>query len=165
MEDYIKRYHELYDDMSTAKDPKKMMVFGEAEQWVFGMVAEKHPELAEKWLSRLEAGKWNNYLSRKEADEVVSKLINQDGLRGPHWDYDTFKGAVESLGGKMHDEPFYNCYALWATACMLYSDHYKSASEFVPKDMMPKYFYNMAVEQLKDVDRPKFIRKYFGVDS
>lgn len=163
MNDMIKRYHELYDDMAMAKDPKKMIVFGDAEKWVFDMVAEKHPELAEKWLAKLEAGRWNNYLSRSEAERIVSSLINQDGLRGPHWDYETFKAAVESLGGKMTDEPFYNCWALWATANMRYSDNAKSASEFVPKDMMPKYFYNVAVENLKDIDRPRFVREYFNV--
>jgi hypothetical protein len=127
------------------------------------MVAEKHPELAEKWLAKLEAGQWNNYLSRGEAERIALSLVNQDGIKGPHWDYETFKAAVESLGGKMTDEPYYNCWALWATANMRYSDNAKSASEFVPKDMMPKYFYNVAVENLKDVDRPRFVRDYFDV--
>lgn len=163
MNDMIKRYHELYDDMAMAKDPKKMMVFGDAEKWVFDMVAEKHPELAEKWLAKLEAGRWNNYLSRGEAERIAQSLVNQDGIRGPHWDYETFKAAVESIGGKMTDEPYYNCWALWATANMRYSDNAKSASEFVPKDMMPKYFYNVAVENLKDADRPRFVRDYFDV--
>ena len=163
MEDLIKRYRELYDEMALAKDPKKMVVFGDAERWVFSMLAEEHPELAEKWLSKLEAGRWNNYLSKGEAERIASKLRNQDGSMGAHWDYETFKAAVESLGGKMSDEPFYNCWALWVTANMSWSDHYRSASEFVPKDMMPKYFYNVAVEYLKDIDKPKFIRGYFDV--
>ena len=163
MEDFIKRYDELYEDMATAKDPKKMMIFGEAEKWVFHSIAEKHPELAEKWLARLEAGKWHNYLSKSEAEHIASKLLNQDGLRGPHWDYETFKAAVESLGGKMTDEPYYNGWALWITANMLYSDHHKSTSEFVPKDQEPRFFYTMAVEKLKDADHPKFIREYFDL--
>lgn len=163
MNELIKRYDELYDDMASSKDPKKMIIFGDAEKWMFHAVAEKHPELAEKWLSKLESGKWHNYLSKSEAEDIVSRLVNQDGTRGAHWDYDTFKSAVESFGGKMADEPFYNCYSLWAVANMRYSDNYKSASEFVPKDMMPRYFYNVSVENLKDVDRPKFVRDYFKV--
>jgi hypothetical protein len=163
MEALIKKYNELYDDMATAKDPMKMMAFGEAEKWVFHMMAEKHPELAEQWLDKLEAMRWNNYLSRSEAEFIVSSFVSQDGTRGAHWGYETFKAAVESLGGKVQSEPYYNCYALWVTANMLYSDHYASASEFVPKDRMPKYFYAMAVETLKDPDRPRFIRRYFDV--
>lgn len=161
MKELIEKYDELYDDMATAKDPMKMMAFGDAEKWMFHSLAHQHPEIAEMWLTRLEASKWHNYVSKSEAHELASKLINQDGTRGPHWDYETFKGAVESLGGKMTDEPYYNCWALWLTANMRYSDNYKSASEFVPKDMMPKYFYNVAVENLKDIDRPKFVRDYF----
>lgn len=163
MNDIIRKYDELYDEMASSKDPNRMMAFGDSEKWVFHMLAEKHPELAEKWLTKLEAGKWHNYLSKSEAEEIVSKLINQDGSHGAHWDYETFKAAVESLGGKMSDEPFYNCWALWATANMRYSDNAKSAAEFVPKEMMPKYFYNVAVENLKDVDRPRFVRDYFKV--
>lgn len=163
MEDLIKRYDELYDNMATSKDAKKMVVFGDAERWIFHEIAKAYPELAEKWLAKLEAGQWNNYLSKGEAEAIASKLINQDGTRGAHWSYETFKAALESLGVSMSDEPYYNCWALWVTANMLYSDHHKSASEFVPKEMMPKYFYMQAVEKLEDMDRPNFVRPYFRV--
>lgn len=163
MEELIKKYDELYDEMASSKDPRRMMAFGDTEKWMFHMLAETHPEVAEKWLSKLEASKWHNYLSKGEAMEIATRLVNQDGTHGPHWDYETFKNAVESIGGKMTDEPFYNCWALWITANMRYSDNYKSASEYVPKDQMPKFFYNVAVENLKDIDRPKFIRDYFKV--
>lgn len=163
MEDLIKQYDELYEDMAQSKDPKKMMVFGEAERNMFHALAEKHPEIAEMWLTKLEAGKWHNYLSKSEAEQVTSKFLNQDGTRGPHWSYDIFRGAVESLGGKMKDEPYYNCYALWVVANMLYSDHHRSTSEFVPADQEPRFFYTMAVEKLRDPDRPKFVREYFGL--
>lgn len=163
MKELIEKYDELYNEMASSKNPARMMAFGDAEKWVFHMLAREHSELAEKWLTKLEAGKWHNYLSKAEAEEITSSLINQDGSKGPHWNYDTFKAAVESLGGEMIDQPYYNCWALWTEANTLYSDHHKSASEFVPEDMMPKYFYMQAVEKLKDVDRPRFIRQYFGV--
>ena len=163
MRELIEKYDELYEDMATAKDPMKMMAFGDAEKWMFHSLAQKHPDIAEMWLTRLEASKWNNYISKTEAMEIAGSLVNQDGTHGPHWDYETFKTAVESMGGKMNDEPYYNCWALWLTANMRYSDNYRSAAEFVPKDMMPKFFYKVAVENLKDVDRPKFIREYFDL--
>lgn len=163
MKELIEKYDELYEDMASTKDPKKMMAFGDAEKWIFHMLAKEHPELAEKWLTKLEAGKWNNYLSQMEAEHIASNLVNQDGTRGAHWDYNTFKGAVESLGGKVKDEPFYNCWALWVMANALYSDHHRSLAEFVPKDREPKVYYAMAVEKLKDIDYPKFIRKYYDL--
>jgi hypothetical protein len=149
--------------MATAKDPRKMMAFGDAEKWMFHMLAKEHPDIAEKWLTKLEAAKWHNYLSKTEAEEIAAKLVNQDGSRGPHWDYETFKGAVESLGGHIKEEPFYNCWALWIMANALWSDHHKALMEFVPKEQEPKVYYLMAVEKLKDVDYPKFIRKYYDL--
>lgn len=171
MEELLKRYRELYSDMAMSKNPSKMMVFGEAEKWAFEQVAEKHPRLAEMWLDKLEASQWLNYLSRAEADEIVAKFLNQDGTRGAHWGYDAFKGAVESLGGKMSDEPFYNGCALWVVANMVYSDHaqsiaedmnYKRPSE-VPNEKMALSCYRKAIEKLKDPDRARFVREYFGV--
>lgn len=163
MKELVEKYDELYEDMASGKDPSKMIAFGEAEKWMFHQMAEKHPEIAERWLTKLESARWHNYLSKSEAEYITSNLINQDNTRGPHWSYDTFKGAVESLSGKMAVEPSYNCWALWVTANMLYSDHHRSTSEFVPREQDPKFFYAMAVEKLKDVDRPKFIREYFDL--
>lgn len=159
----IARYHELYGKMAISGEPSMMHIFGEAEKRAFGKMVELSPSYAGSWLEILEAVGWNNYLSKAEAEGIVSKLKNQDGSIGGHWTYDTFKNAVESLGAPIADEPYYNCWALWATANMLYSDHAKSVSEYVePKDH-PKFFYTMAVEQLKDVDHPKFVRGYFEV--
>lgn len=169
MEEMLKRYLELYDDMATSANPEKMMIFGGAEKWAFKKMIEQSPKLAQTWLDKLESIAWNNYVSKAEADELTSSLLNQDGTKGAHWAYDTFKNAVESLGGLMSDKPFYNCYALWLTASMIYSDHaqsiaedmgYKTLSE-VPNEKMALSIYKKAVEKLKDKDRRSFVRKYF----
>lgn len=163
MEGIRERYLELYEDMAKSGMPEKMKTFGESAKWAFDRLHERDPKLAEQWVEKLEAMNWHNYLSKAEANDIVARFINQDNSRGAHWGYDVFKGAVESLGGNMAEAPYYNCYALWVVTNMLYSDHYNSASEYVPKEDMPKYFYLMAVEKLKDKDRPRFVRDYFGV--
>lgn len=156
------RYMELYDKMSRSKDVDKMKAFGAAEQWVFCMLEDKHPDIARKWLDKLEASEWHNYLSEAEAIEIVAQLKSQDGRSGAHWNIPTLTAAVESLGGDMERPPYYNKYALWATANMLYSDHAKSAKKYVgDESKLPAYFYDLAVEKLTDVDRPHFIREYF----
>lgn len=163
MSDYVKKYMELYDMMANSADPAKMHIFGEAEKWAFRKVADKDTTMAEKWIEKLEPARWNNYLSREEATEIVNDLVSTDGSRGAQWNYETFKNAIESIGGKMMEEPCYNCYALWATANMLYSDHKGSAMTYVARDMHVRFFYAMAVEKLKDKDRPHFVREYFGL--
>lgn len=163
MNEMLERYEELYEDMATSGSKEKMMAFGEAEKCMFKKLAKEHPQMAQIWLDKLEAMQWKNYLSKAEAEDIVSKLINQNGMRGPKWGYEVLKGAVENMGGKIMEMPFYNCYALWVVMNMLYSDHHDSASEYVAEAEMPKFFYAMALEKLKDTDRPKFVRRYFDV--
>lgn len=163
MEELKNRYEELYHKMAHSKDVSKMRAFGSAEHWVFDMLAERHPDIARKWLDKLEATEWNNYLSEAEAVDIVSNLKSQDGRTGAHWNLATFANAVQSLGGEMEKPPYYNKYALWATANMIYSDHAKSATKYVAEDKLPAYFYDLAVEKLTDVDRPHFIREYFSL--
>lgn len=163
MDEIIRRYEELYSSMASSKDTKKMLAFGDAERWAFGKMHELSPKAAQCWLDKLEAMEWNNYLSKTEAEEIASHLVNQDGTKGAHWNIDEFKAVVESLNAQMSNPPFYNGYALWVTVNMLYSDHAKSAAAYVPAEDLPKYFYTMAVEQLKDPDRPEFVRAYFKV--
>ena len=166
MEDLIRKYDELYEDMASAKDPNKMMAFGDAEKWMFHMLAKQHPELAEEWLDKLEIMKWNNYLSQEEAESIVESLVERHGdeyVQRHEWDYPTFKNAVESLGGKVSEEPYYNCWALWATMNMLYSDHQETVNAFIQVPHRVRFYYKLAVDKLKDFDKPKFVRKYFNV--
>lgn len=168
MEDLIKKYDELYEDMAKAKDPRKMMVFGDAEKWMFHSLAEKHPEIAEKWLERLEVGKWNNYLTEDEAEDIVESLEERQGdmvIHRHEWDYNVLKNAVESMGGNLSEAPFFNCWALWATMNMLYSDHAGTVNMFIQPNLRVKFYYHLALDKLKDVDRPHFIRKYFSLDK
>lgn len=163
MNEMIKKYMQMYDNMAASADPSKMHIFGEAEKWVFRKMVDKDPDMAKLWLEKLEPSCWHNYLTRDEANEIVEHLVNQDGMKGGKWDYDTFMSVVKQMGGMVEDKPYYNPCALWATANMLYSDHYESAKEFVPREQIPKYFYKMSVEKLKDVDHPHFIREYFDL--
>ncbi len=59
--------------------------------------------------------------------------------------------------------PYYNEYALWATANALYSAHAKSVSKRVKPENMAEYFYETAVERLKDKNHQKFVREHFRV--
>lgn len=159
----IQRYEELYQLMATSADTAKMQVFGEADKWAFAKMAERDPATAQVWLDKLEPMMWNNYLSKAEAEAIVAKFENEDGTTGAHWSYDTMRSAVEGLGAKMCDEPFFNGWALWVVMNMLYSDHAKSVDEFVPKEEQVKFYYAMAVEKLTDKDRSHFVRRYFDI--
>lgn len=168
-EELIGRYDELYKDMVSSKDPNKIRVFGESEKWVFHELAEKHPDIAENWLSHLEAINWQNYLSEREMLNIAKRTTNQDGSKGFHWDYATLEKSLFELGGKMSESPYYNCYALATVMNVVYSDHansialdlgFKNAKD-VPDGSMALSCYRKAVEKLKDVDNPYYARNYF----
>lgn len=168
-EEMISRYEELYMKMVTSKDPKNMKIFGESEKWMFKEIAKVHPDMAQNWLSHLEAVCWNNYLNDKEALNISKKMKNADGTTGFHWSYDVFMKAVASLGVMVEDKPYYNSYALCVTANMIYSDlsetiaddmGYKKSSE-VPNDKMALSCYKKAVAYLKDKDGNFKVREYF----
>lgn len=163
MEELKKRYEELYNKMATSKDVNRMMVFGRAEHWVFNELLPTNPKLAQQWLDKLEASEWCNYLSQAEAEKIASELHNQDGTKGAKWSYATFESVVKSFGGEMSREPKFNKYALWVTSNMIYSDHARSLKEIVSDNDLPRVVYKMAMERLADMDRPRFVREYFGL--
>lgn len=101
MNDILERYEELYKDMANSGNKDKMIAFGNAERWAFKKMNELSPQMAQCWLDKLEAMHWKNFLSKRDAEVITSKLVNQNGKMGAHWPYDTLKTAVENLGGKM----------------------------------------------------------------
>ena len=164
MNTLIDKYNVRYNDMAQSADSYKMHIFGDAEKTIFAKLVAEHPDIAEEWLEMLEPSRYHNYLSEAEADEIVAHLVNEDGTQSPHWDRQQVKQYVESLGHKMECEPYYNSCALYVAMNMVYSDHALSISESVPTTAIAtKLMYKMAVERLKDKDRPHFIREYFKV--
>lgn len=165
----IERYDELYGVMKSSRDVEKMKIFGEAEKEMFRQMAASNPSMAEMWLTKLEAVCWDNYLTEKEARNIGRHIVNQDGTKEFHWPYDVFTKAVSQLGGITEEKPYYNSYALWVTANMIYSDHARSVAEDmgykspmeVPNERMALSMYKKAVEKLKDPDKGFHIRKYF----
>ena len=165
----IERYDELYGVMKSSRDVEKMKIFGEAEKEMFRQLAASNPTMAEMWLTKLEAVCWDNYLTEKEARNIGRHIVNQDGTKEFHWPYDVFTKAVTQLGGTVEEKPYYNSYALWVTANMIYSDHARSVAEDmgykspleVPNERMALSMYKKAVEKLKDPDKGFPIRKYF----
>lgn len=157
------RYNELYDTMAMSGDTAKMKIFGDAERWAFRQMLEKDPATADEWLQRIEAVDWNNYLTEAEADRIMSHMMNQDGSVGPMWSRDQIANVVQSLNGALEMRPYYNICALVVTMNMLASDHMASARKFISEERLPEFFYQQAQEKLKDIDRPDFIRSYYGL--
>lgn len=168
-EEMMARYSELYERMSRSRDVRNMRTFGEAERAIFGELATNYPDIAGRWLERLEPMDWDSYISEREVQAIAKSIVNQDGSTGFRWSGDAFFNAVKTLGGKEEDRPKYNKYALLVTANMVYSDHARSIAQDmekqtpadVPNEKMVLSCYRKAVELLEDPDGGFKIRDYF----
>lgn len=162
--------YEMYSHKTVkSKDVKHMEILADTCEWMFCQLATKNPEAAESALAHLASIEWDNYLSENEAMNICKRTVNQDGMKGFHWNYETFTKAVESLGGKVEDKPYYNSYSLYVTANNIYADMavsisidlgYKEPKE-TSNEKMAMSCYRKACELLKDIDKGYDIRKYF----
>ena len=68
----MSKFDELYGIMATSTNVKYMRTFGDTMRCMMQDMASKHPELAQEYIEKLCAIKWKNYLTKKEASEIVS---------------------------------------------------------------------------------------------
>lgn len=102
------------------------------------------------------------------AEEIVAAFQNQDGSKGPKWrDPDELFEKVEQHDGRVECEPYYNKWALYVAMNKAASDQNSVILKWIGDDK-DKYIiacYDLALTDLKDKDRPYWIRKYFHVES
>lgn len=153
---------ELYDMMANQHDVKYMRVFGNVHKEMMDWFIANKPELAQEWLDKLEAIKWHQYLTPKEAEKIVAGM----DPAGP-WSRDTWKKAMESFGLPLEDAPYYNSCALWVEMNKIYSDFGAEIAALIGKPLSPtdkdiiSACYRLALKNLRDKDGVYDIRKYF----
>lgn len=159
------RYMDLYDYMAGSKDPKNMIAFGKVMTEMMDYLIHNNPDVAEEMIDKLEAIKWKQYLTQREAEVVVSKMIP----KAP-WSRDVWKSAMEKLNLPIEEEPAYNKCALWVEMNKQYSDHGESVAELlgqpltaIPADVIVPAMRKMALDLLMDKDDMYDIRKYFDL--
>ena len=156
------RYTGLYDYMAQSQDPKNMKAFGCVMTEMMDFLIQNKPDVAEEMIDQLEAIKWRQYLTPKEAEKIVA---NMDPA-GP-WKRDAWKSTMESFGLPLEEAPAYNKYALWVEMNKIYSDFGTEIAallgkplSYTDKDIITAC-YKMALKNLKDKDGIYDIRKYF----
>ena len=156
------RYTGLYDYMAQSQDPKNMKAFGCVMTEMMDWLMANKPDVAEEMIDKLEAIKWRQYLTPKEAEKI---LANMDPV-GP-WKREVWKSTMESFGLPLEEAPFYNSCALWVEMNKIYSDFGTEIATLLGKPLQPTdkdiitACYKMALKNLKDKDDIYDIRKYF----
>lgn len=159
------QFYELYNYMANSHKVEYMRTFGNVHKEMMEWFIANKPELAEEWLCKLESIKWHNYLTLKEAENIVANMKPD-----APWSRDAWKKAMDSFGIATEEEPYYNSCALWTTMNMIYSDSAHSIADLmrmpiseIPAEQMVKAVHSFALDKLKDADHRFHIRSYFGL--
>ena len=158
------RYTGLYDYMAQSRDPKNMKAFGCVMNEMMDYLIQNKPDVAEEMIDKLEAIKWHQYLTPKEAEHIVAGM----DPKAP-WTRDAWKSAMESFGLPVEEPPYYNRCARWVELHKMYSDFGDEIAALLGKPLMPTdkdiiaACYKMAMKTLRDKDGIYNIRAYFGL--
>ena len=152
------KYWSLYEYMANSKNPENMKIFGGVmTSMVMDMIASS-PSKAEEYIDRLEAVKWKNFLTAKEADTIVDSMKP----KAP-WGREQWKAAITNTGYEMEKWPCYNKWALFATMNMIMSDSSNTLTKYVDNEHLFKFVHDLAVDKLTDQDEKFNVRVYFGL--
>lgn len=165
--EFLDRFHSLLLEAKTSGDSEDIAVSFDMLKKAFNLLAEANIRGAKELVECYEGSlKYYNFLTETEAEEIVDKFSNQDGTRGPKWrDSEEVFHKIEELGGRTECEPHYNKWALYVAMNKFASDQNSVILKWVGDDR-GKYFeacYELALTQLKDKDRPCWIRPYYGM--
>lgn len=160
------KYYELYDYMAQSKDPKNMKAFGRVMNEMMEVMIQKMPAEAEGMINKLDAIKWRQYLTPKEAEKIVANMNPQ-----APWSRDVWNKAMDSLGLVKEEQPYYNSCALWTEMNKQYSDHAQTIADkilkkplsSIPVEQIVPGINALALDVLLDKDNVYNIREYFGV--
>lgn len=108
--------------------------------------------------------KYNNFLTEKEARNILKDFKNYDGSSGAPFNFSVID-ELEHNNKCVDYAPYYNKYTLYVTMCKFASDQGDIISKLVNNDNNAYIIacYDMSVAQLKDADRPRWVRHYFNL--
>lgn len=154
----------LYQMMATSNDVAYMHIFGQVHKEMFEWMLANKPEVAEEMLMKLEAIRWRQYLTPKEAEHIIAEM----SPKAP-WSRDVWKNTMQSFGLPLEEQPAYNRCALYVEMSKMYSDFGEEIAALLGKPLSPTdkdiiaACYKMALKTLKDEDGVYDIRRYFSL--
>ena len=153
----------LYDYIVNSEDHEKMHVLGQVVKSMMNRFIESYPQWAREYLDTLQAVMWHNYVTPKEAEQIVSNMMPK-----PQWNHTAWEGMMTNLGLPQEEEPYYNKCALFVTMSMISSDSGETImaemnvnNASLDRDALFKFIYKLALDKLKDKDHMFNLRNYF----
>ena len=150
-------FKNIYEYIIDSEDNSKMKVLGKVVKQIMYKMIENNPSLAKEYIEQLESVKWNNYLTDKEVENIISNMNPK-----PYWSKNNWESMLDN---KLKEEtPYFNHNALYITMSMISSDSGDTLQKVVQdKESLFDLIYHLAIDKLKDKDKVFNIRKYFDV--
>lgn len=162
LEKFCLIFHEVKKSRKIEDSEVSLLMFKKAVELLAEANLRSAKELIECYEGTL---KYNNFLTESEAEYIVERFSNEDGSRGAKWrDPEELFRKVDEIG-KIECSPHYNKWALYVAMNKFASDQHNAILKWVG-DKKEKYFeacYDLAITQLKDKDRPFWIRPYYNI--
>lgn len=159
MKEHMKKFDELYTKMSDSSDIRDMELFGKVMREAMQYVGSHSPAYAEELIEKLEAINYKNYLTKKEAEDIVMAMNP-----APKWTMEQLKRMLAASGAQKEDAPCYNECALLTTIAMVSSDSGETLAKYAQDEgQLMDMAYHLALDYLKDKDGKFDIRKYFDL--
>lgn len=157
-------FDDLYSMIVSSNNIKHMHILGDITKSMMYKFIEAYPQTARGYLDTLQAIKWNNYVTKKEAEQIVSNMEPK-----PMWSYSRWEELVKENHNVIAEhEPCYNKYALYVVMCMIASDSINTIKELfeqfdqeADEKKLFKFIYKLAIDKLQDVDKKFNLRSYF----
>ena len=108
---------------------------------------------------------YGNYMTEKEAKNVVVGLVAFDGTRGQKWSMDAISDELRKVGGMPEEKHHFNKWMLYAVMNSKYADYGGVLQKLgIPSQDMPKAIYLMSLAKIDDKDRKMSLREYYGLE-
>lgn len=149
-------FNELIDKLSEVDRPTREAMFC-AMKKIYKIAMERNPQEVSRIIDAMLI---NNYLDYEEAKKIISSIKDSDGKNGGKWSVEDIERFLKTKELPTEELPYYNSYALAVAMNRISSDYGGELKELT--DDYALICYNLALCDLKDADRPRWIRNYFS---
>jgi len=157
----LEKYESIIEKIETDKQEE---MFYSVSKDMYIHFCENHPELAKKYLDKLDGMRYRNFVTQEEASKIVSCM-----KPSAVWSHDKLYQKLEELDLEYEGDELFNYCSLWVVMNSVYSDHastlahamgVKTISE-CDMETMVQVCYDFAIDLLTDEDERYNIRDYF----
>jgi len=157
----LEKYESIVEKIETEKQEE---MFYSVSKDMFIHFCENHPDLAKKYIDKLDGMRYRQFVTQEEAVKIVTSMHP-----AAKWGHDKLLEYLEELELDEQENCIFNYCALWVAISANYSDHAVSIAHAigiknpsdVPDETMIPIMYDLAIDKLKDKDNLYNVRDYY----